>query len=295
MNEDQSTVVYQFLTYLTVEKQYAPTTIASYKRDLDSFFSHQGSRDLHAISADDINRFIALLNQKGQAASSIGRLLSCLRSFFKYSIREGHINSNPASLVQNPKGRSRLPRTLDVDQMNALLTVKAETPIEKRDLAMWELLYSAGLRLAELININISDLDLSEGVVYVTGKGNKERFAPIGSKASEAIQNWLDSRESSQSEDPLFTTMKGKRLTPRAVQYRLKSYGVKHMGSDGLHPHMFRHSFATHMLESSSDLRAVQDLLGHENISTTQVYTHLDMSYMTKVYNESHPRANRKK
>lgn len=295
MSKEQSTVVSEFLTFLTVEKQYAPTTISAYGRDLKSFFDFQRGKDPKSIDADDIKRFVAELNQDGLAASSIGRLLSCLRSFFNFAIREGHCTTNPAALVQNPKGKSRLPRTLDVDQMNALLTAKAETPIEKRDLAIWELLYSAGLRLAELVNIDIADLDLKEGLVCVTGKGNKSRFVPVGSKATTAITNWLSSRGVYDTSDPLFTSMQGRRLTPRAVQYRLKSYGAKQMGTDGLYPHMFRHSFATHMLESSGDLRAVQELLGHENISTTQVYTHLDMSYMTKVYNASHPRANRKK
>ena len=283
--------VESFLTYLKIEKDYSPATLAAYERDLNTFVAAQDN--LLAASPDDIKRFVARLNQKGLASSSISRTLSCLRSFYRYGVREGWCDANPAAVVRNPKGKSRLPRTLDVDQLNYLLDAEPESDIELRDRAMFELMYSGGLRLQELVGININDVDLNSGVVQVLGKGQKSRLAPIGTAARDAIQAWLRARDRFDASDPLFTSKSGKRLTPRSVQGRLKTYGVKRLGSSGLHPHMLRHSFATHLLESSGDLRAVQELLGHENISTTQIYTHLDAGYLAKVYDRAHPRAKR--
>ncbi len=280
-----------FLAYLRIEKEYSPATIEAYERDLTKFCVEQ--QDVLSATPDNVKQFIARLNRKGLAASSISRTLSCLRSFYRYAIREGWCTSNPAEVIRNPKGSSRLPKTLDVDQMNYLLDVEPQTRLEKRDRAMFELMYSGGIRLQELVGIDIKDVDLKEGLVHVTGKGNKARLAPIGRGAKKAINTWLGVRGRFDLSDPLFTSNQGKRLSPRSVQTRLKAYGVKLLGSSGLHPHMLRHSFATHMLESSGDLRAVQELLGHENISTTQVYTHLDSGYLAKVYEKAHPRAKR--
>ncbi len=281
----------EFLTYLRIEKEYSIATLSAYERDLRLFCAEQD--DILSATPNSVKRFIARLNQKGLAASSISRVLSCLRSFYRYAIREGLCTVNPAAVIRNPKGKSRLPKTLDVDQVNYLLDVEPKTPLEKRDRAMFELMYSGGIRLQELVGIDIKDVDLNEGLVHVIGKGNKARFAPIGRAANKAIHDWLATRGPFEMSDPLFTTLKGKRLSPRSVQTRLKRYGVKELGSSGLHPHMLRHSFATHLLESSGDLRAVQELLGHENISTTQVYTHLDSGYLAKVYERAHPRAKR--
>ena len=281
----------EFLTYLRIEKEYSVATLSAYERDLRLFCSEQG--DVLAATPNSVKRFIARLSQKGLAASSISRVLSCLRSFYRYAVREGWCTANPASVIRNPKGKSRLPKALDVDQINYLLDIEPQSQLEKRDRAMFELMYSSGIRLQELVGIDIKDVDLNEGLVHVIGKGNKARLAPIGRAANKAIQDWLATRGAFELGDPLFTTMKGKRLSPRTVQTRLRAYGVKQLGSSGLHPHMLRHSFATHLLESSGDLRAVQELLGHENISTTQVYTHLDSGYLAKVYERAHPRAKR--
>ncbi|MCY4094382.1 MAG: tyrosine recombinase XerC [Gammaproteobacteria bacterium] len=281
----------EFLTYLRIEKEYSVATAAAYERDLRKFCA--GQEDVLSATPNDIKQFIARLNRQGLAASSISRTLSCLRSFYRFTIREGWCTNNPAEVIRNPKGQSRLPKILDVDQMNYLLDVEPETRLEKRDRAMFELMYSGGIRLQELVGIDIKDVDLKDGLVHVVGKGNKARLAPIGRAAKKAIKTWLGTRGRFELSDPLFTSNRGKRLTPRAVQTRLKAYGVKQLGSSGLHPHMLRHSFATHMLESSGDLRAVQELLGHENISTTQVYTHLDSGYLAKVYEKAHPRAKR--
>ncbi len=280
-----------FLAYLKIEKSYSDATLKAYERDLRSFAMVQP--DLLSTEPNDIKRFIASLNREGLAASSISRVLSCLRSFFRYALREGWCAKNPAAVVRNPKGKTRLPKVLNVDQLNRALDSEARSDLEKRDLAMYELMYSAGLRLAELVAIDIKDLDLHEKCVHVVGKGNKERIAPVGKAAIVAIQSWLSVRGTFSPGDPLFTTTHGRRLSPRSVQIRLKAFGVKHFGSSGLHPHMLRHSFATHMLESSGDLRAVQELLGHENISTTQIYTHLDAGYLARVYARAHPRAKR--
>ena len=281
----------EFLTHLRVEKEYSVATLTAYERDLKLFCGSQ--KEVLTATPQSVKRFIAGLNQKGLAASSIGRVLSCLRSFYRYAIREGLCTVNPAAVIRNPKGKSRLPKTLDVDQINYLLDIEPKTRLEKRDRAMFELMYSGGIRLQELVGIDVKDVDLKEGLVHVLGKGNKERLAPIGRAANKAIHDWLRTRGQFELSDPLFTSVKGNRLSPRSVQQRLKAYGVKQLGSSSLYPHMLRHSFATHMLESSGDLRAVQELLGHENISTTQIYTHLDSGYLAKIYERAHPRAKR--
>lgn len=281
----------EFLTYLKVEKGYALATLTAYERDLRLFCNEQD--DILSATPNGVKRFIARLSQNGLAASSISRVLSCLRSFYRYAIREGWCAVNPALVIRNPKGSSRLPKTLDVDQINYLLDVEPQTRLEKRDRAMFELMYSGGIRLQELVGIDIKDVDLNEGLVHVLGKGDKARLAPIGKAANKAIRDWLRTRAQFEMSDPLFTSTKGNRLSPRSVQQRLKAFGVKRLGSSGLYPHMLRHSFATHVLESSGDLRAVQELLGHENISTTQVYTHLDSGYLSKIYERAHPRAKR--
>ena len=281
-----------FIDHLKFEKNFSSATITAYQRDLRSFVgSHP---NILQASSDDIKKFIADLNRRGQGPSSIARLLSCLRSFYRYALREGLCAVNPAAVVRNPKGRSRLPKTLDVDQVNYLLNERPESDLEVRDCAMFELMYSSGIRLKELVGLNVNDVDLNEGFVHVLGKGNKERIAPVGRAAIEAIRVWLATRKSLDLTSPLFTSRLRQRLSPRSVQLRLKKFSMQRIGTNGVNPHMLRHSFATHMLESSGDLRAVQTMLGHENIGTTQVYTHLDAGYLAKVYAQAHPRAKRK-
>jgi len=229
-------------------------------------------------------------------------VLSSLRSFFRFLERHGDITEDPTIGNRAPKTRSRLPGTLDTDQASQLFHFEAKTPQEKRDLAMAELLYGSGLRLSELTGANLGDLDLDTGFMTVRGKGSKTRQVPLGSHCVQAIRRWLAAREDiplpapgrEAAATPLFTGRPGSRISPRTVQLRLKKLSVRQLGSDQLHPHMLRHSFASHLLESSSDLRAVQELLGHSDISTTQIYTHLDFQHLARVYDAAHPRAQRR-
>ena len=231
------------------------------------------------------------------SGKTIQRELSSLRSLFNYLLREGLAENNPAQGIKAPKVKRKLPATLDIDQLSSLLDVTDDNPLSLRDLAILELLYSSGLRLAELVSINLQDIDLKSAQLEVTGKGAKTRQVPIGRKAIEALQQWIKVRGNiaKPEEQALFVSKLGKRIHPRTIQQRLKQWALKHGASRSVHPHLLRHSFASHMLESSGDLRAVQELLGHADISTTQIYTHLDFQHLANVYDKAHPRARRKK
>jgi integrase/recombinase XerC len=218
-----------------------------------------------------------------------------VRRFFEYLRRLGEIDINPATAVSGPKQERRLPKALDADLSSRLFDSPAETPRDKRDAAMLELFYGSGLRLAELVSLNVGDLDLDEAMVTVLGKGSKERRVPLGSHSIRAIRTWLATRPRAGSDAPLFTGRGEGRISHRTVQNRVKAAAAKSLGSDALHPHMLRHSFASHLLESSGDLRAVQELLGHANLTTTQIYTHLDFQHLAQVYDKAHPRAQAKK
>lgn len=283
--------VERYLEYLRVERRSSPHTIVAYARDLKGFAEEVGGAPSATIGTADIRRFAARLHAGGLSPRSIARHLSSVRGLFAYLIRRGDVGANPASGVRAPKIRERLPKTLDVDQTATLFTNTAATPIEIRDRAIAELFYSSGLRLAELVGMDVRDLDLANGFATVTGKGQKVRIVPVGRSARLAIEAWLATREPLRGNDPLFTSRQGTRLSARNVQLRLKRLGQTASGNDALHPHMLRHSFASHLLESSGDLRAVQELLGHANISTTQIYTHLDFQHLAKVYDDAHPRA----
>ncbi len=222
--------------------------------------------------------------------------MSAARTFFKYLLREKHVKKNPVEAVPAPKHGKRLPENLDADRMGKLLDIPGDTPIVDRDRAILELLYSSGLRLAELVDLNLGDVDERDATVRVTGKGNKDRILPVGRKALEALARWQKSRVqmADNDEQALFVSNRGQRLSPRSVQARV-NYWAKRQGIDSkVYPHLFRHSFATHLLESSHDLRGVQELLGHSNISTTQVYTHLDFQHLAQIYDKTHPRARKK-
>jgi integrase/recombinase XerC len=224
-------------------------------------------------------------------------MLSAIRSFYQYLIRQGLADNNPAQAVQAPKAEKRLPSTLDVDQMNALLDhTEPNTFVATRDRAIMELFYSSGLRLAELAELNLRDIDFGDQLVHVTGKGQKDRVCPVGSQAIKALQDWLAKRDQTGFFDQpaVFITQQGRRLGVRSIQKRLSFWGKKHGISDHVHPHRLRHAFASHMLESSGDLRAVQELLGHADISTTQIYTHVDFQHLAKVYDSAHPRAKKR-
>lgn len=287
-----------FLDHLRIERRLSPRTLEAYRHDLISLDQHRAARELPGwdrLDTQHLRHFIASQHQQGLAPRSLQRLLSAIRSFYRFLQREGRAQQNPALDLRAPKAARPLPRTLDADLAAQLLDSPGEDDwLGRRDQAMLELFYSSGLRLSELAGLDVSDLDLSQGEVRVTGKGNKTRVLPVGRQARRALRDWLSVRPAnSDSAQPLFVSQRGSALTPRAIQLRLRRHGVERIGQH-LHPHMLRHSFASHMLESSGDLRAVQELLGHADISTTQIYTHLDFQHLAQVYDQAHPRAKRK-
>ncbi len=237
--------------------------------------------------------YVAARHRKGLGGRSLQRELSAVRSFFNYLHREGEIKNNPVIGVSAPKTSRKLPTPLDVDEMAQLLNVSRDTPMAVRDWAMMELMYSAGLRLAELVSLNIDSIDLADNSVPVSGKGSKTRIVPIGRFAKESLKQWLKERgqKANPDETALFISSRGTRISTRAVQQRMKQWGITQGIDSPVHPHRLRHSFASHLLESSGDLRAVQELLGHADISTTQIYTHIDFQHLAKVYDAAHPRA----
>jgi integrase/recombinase XerC len=287
-----------YLEHLRSERQLSVHTLDGYSRDLSKLLAYCEREQLTAWSALDtqrLRRLVARLNLEGQSSRSLARLLSATRGLYRYLIREGHCLSDPASGLSPPKGERRLPRTLDTDRAAQLLDGALEDDfIALRDQAMLELFYSSGLRLSELVSLNLDGLDLPAGLVRVLGKGNKTRELPIGRMARQAMEQWLPMRALARPADgAVFISQQGRRIGPRAVQLRVRQAGERELGQH-LHPHMLRHSFASHMLESSQDLRAVQELLGHADIATTQVYTHLDFQHLATVYDKAHPRAKRK-
>lgn len=289
-----------YLAHLAQERCLAVLTIEHYRRDLDAFvafYETQRLSDWNAVTVQHIRAFIAEGHRAGLSGRSLQRRLSALRGFFQYLIREGRIEQNPAQLVRAPKSLRSLPRTLDADQAARLLDQAPQDVLEARDHAMLELFYSSGLRLAELVKLRLNDLDLADASVRVTGKGGKTRLLPVGRYARSALERWLELRSqlAAADEATLFVGRRGQALTPRAVQRRLSRWALKYGAEAHLHPHLLRHSFASHLLESSGDLRAVQELLGHADIATTQIYTHLDFQHLAKVYDAAHPRAKRRR
>lgn len=289
----------QFLTYLRDVRQLSPHTLSNYGRDLASLLDWCGQQKIGSaaeVTTGDIRQYASLLHRRGLAGSSIQRKLSAIRSFYNHlgRQRDGGIEHNPANGIQAPKQARRLPKTLDVDQVSRFLQPQSDDPLELRDLAMAELFYSSGLRLSELASLNLDDIDVRSALVTVVGKGSRARTVPVGSAALTAIAAWRKQRIAPEVELALFTSQRGQRISVRNIQARLKILGRRSGMPQDIHPHMLRHSFASHMLESSGDLRAVQELLGHSNISTTQIYTHLDFQHLAKVYDKAHPRAKRR-
>ncbi|BAP81451.1 site-specific tyrosine recombinase XerC [Pseudomonas sp. MT-1] len=287
-----------YFEHLRTERQVSPHTLDGYRRDLVkvlSFCEKQRLPEWGQLKSPHVRQLIAEQHRHGQSGRSLARLLSSLRGLYRYLNQEGRCAHDPAAGISAPKGERRLPRLLDTDRAMQLLDGGVEDDfIGHRDQAMLELFYSSGLRLAELVGLNLDQLDLPAGLVQVQGKGNKARVLPVGRKAREALEAWLPVRALSNPPDgAVFVSQQGRRLGPRAVQLRVRQAGVRELGQH-LHPHMLRHSFASHMLESSQDLRSVQELLGHANIGTTQIYTHLDFQHLAKVYDQAHPRAKRK-
>ncbi len=289
----------QFLDYLRLERGLSPRTIKAYQRDLDLLFDHLTQHDVSSLSAvtdHDVRSLVARLHRGGQGARSLQRLLSAIRSFYRWLMKEGLVRSNPALSVRAPKQARKLPATLDADTVTRLLGFAADTTLAKRDKAMMELFYSSGLRLSELQGLTWSQLDPGSGMLTVTGKGNKTRMVPFGRIAAAALIEWRKVRlELTQFDEPaIFVSRSGKPLSTRSIQARIRHWARKQGLPQNVYPHLLRHSFASHMLESSGDLRAVQELLGHSDISTTQVYTHLDFQHLARVYDQAHPRAKKK-
>jgi integrase/recombinase XerC len=285
-----------YLSHLQHERRLSPLTAENYARDIAALFRLAGDTPLNALQIHQIRRFIAQLHATGLGSRTLARTLSAWRGFYTYLGRTHGFSHNPCAGLKAPKAPKILPQALSPEQAAHLMEVPPDDALAMRDRAMLELFYSSGLRLAELVGSNPEDFDLATGEVRVTGKGGKTRIVPLGRLATEAIQAWLAQRALlvRAGENALFVGKSGKRLTPRAVQLRLKQWGVKLGLNANVHPHVLRHSFATHVLQSSGDLRAVQEMLGHANISTTQVYTHLDFQHLAKVYDAAHPRAKKK-
>ncbi len=287
-----------YLEHLRSERQVSSHTLSGYGQDLaklHTFCTEEGLANWAELETPRLRRLIGRLHKQGNSSRSLARLLSATRGLYRYLMREGLCERDPASGLTPPKGERRLPKTLDADRTAQLLDGALEDDfIARRDQAMLELFYSSGLRLSELVSLNLDGLDLPAGLVRVIGKGNKTRELPIGRMAREAMAQWLPLRALANPADgAVFISQQGRRIGPRAVQLRVRQAGVRELGQH-LHPHMLRHSFASHMLESSQDLRAVQELLGHADIATTQVYTHLDFQHLANVYDQAHPRAKRK-
>ncbi|MCM0614286.1 tyrosine recombinase XerC [Marinobacter sediminum] len=287
-----------FIRHLASEKRHSPRTCDSYQRDLTrlaAWLWHDQCGEWRKVSSHDLRRYVATLSREGLGGRSIARHLSSSRRFYQFLLRERLATDNPALDIRAPKSGRRLPKVADVDQLSHLLDASPDDPLEVRDLCMFELMYSSGLRLSELAGLNLDSVDPKGGEIRVLGKGSKERILPVGSKALAALKAWLPLRTAlaPEPEQALFVSRRGDRLSRRSIQARLSRWGVAKGADQKMHPHMLRHSFASHMLESSGDLRAVQELLGHADIATTQVYTHLDFQHLARVYDQSHPRARR--
>ena len=288
-----------FLQRLATERRLSPHTVAAYTRDLTALFEfceREGVSDFKALDSFAVRRFAAESHRKGLGARSVARRLSAVRTFLNFLIETGVVKSNVGVHVQAPKPPRRLPATLDADQVASLLAISGDDPLTLRDRAMLELFYSSGLRLAELVSLDLGDVDTADRTVRVVGKGSKARVVPVGKQALAALHDWLAVRSelARAGEMAMFLSRRGTRVSPRTVQQRVNDWARKQAVPTGVHPHMLRHSFATHVLESSRDLRAVQEMLGHASLSTTQIYTHLDFQHLAQVYDQAHPRARRR-
>ncbi len=291
--------VERYLTMLEQERRASPHTLRAYRRDLQRvilYCRRGGINRWQALNDKALRLYVSERRQAGLSARSLQRELSALRGLFDYLLKTRAVEDNPVRRVRPPKSPRALPAVLNIDEISALLDVTPASALEVRDRAMWELLYSSGLRLSELVALDVGDLWLDRALVRVrAGKGGKDRVLPVGRCAREAMGAWLGIRETwaDPQETALFVNRQGKRMSGRGVQWRLTQWGRRLGFGRPLHPHLIRHSFASHLLEASGDLRAVQELLGHADIATTQIYTHLDFQYLAKVYDQAHPRAKR--
>lgn len=295
-----------FLAQLAGERQLSVHTVDNYRRDIERFVQwYENAAETKTIDRRTVQHYVGFLHRKKHSPATIGRHLSALRQFFDYLIQQQRLQHNPASDVKAPKKAKTLPKALPVDEINQLLDNPEQyfdlsKPLQVRDYAIIELLYASGVRVAELAALNVSDLDLQQQSAVVLGKGNKERLIQIGSKAKIALSRWLAVRDSllndeTASQTALFLNQRGGRLSVRGIQYQIRALGKRFNLNLNLHPHMMRHSFGSHLLQSGADLRTVQELLGHSDIASTQIYTHLDFQHLAVVYDQAHPRAKKNK
>ncbi len=286
-----------FLAYLGVERRMSAHTLDAYERDLtalQAWASVQGIGAVADLDAQQLRAFVAAEHRRGLSAKSLQRRLSACRSYYQWLLKHARIDANPAAALRAPKAPRKLPQVLDADEASRLVEVPTDAPLGLRDRALLELFYSSGLRLSELCALRWQDLDLDGGLVTVLGKGSKQRIVPVGSHARAALREW-QGQQAPTREAPVFPGRGGGLISQRAVQIRIKQLAQRQGLFKHVHPHMLRHSFASHILESSGDLRGVQELLGHADIATTQIYTHLDFQHLAKVYDAAHPRARRRK
>jgi len=300
MDSNQWQLAEDFLRHLRTERRLSQHTVAAYRRDLiclQKFCDKQEIPSWGEMRVHNLRRYAATEFASGLSPRSVQRRLSGARMFMRYLIRENHIKSNPVVEVTAPKAAKRLPDTLDAEQMALLMKISGDEPVDRRDRAIMELLYSSGLRLAELVSLEFESIDRDQGTVRVLGKGGKERIVPVGRYALQAVSDWRQVRANmaNAEESALFVGTRGGRISPRSVQAMVKRRAAEAGLPQRVHPHLFRHTFATHLLESSGDLRGVQEMLGHADISTTQIYTHLDFQHLAQIYDKAHPRAQRAK
>lgn len=290
-----SAAIGAFLVHLR-SRRYSPATVTTYAFDLAHLLERVGEADPATLTGHAIRRALAGIHARGTAPKTLARTLSAWRSFFNWLARQDRIAANPCLGLRPPKGEKRLPNALSVDEMARLLEPEAEDTVwHRRDAAMFELMYSSGLRRAELISLDLGQVDMTEAEVRVVGKGGKARIVPVGSRALAALERWLAVRDTVARNTPaLFVGARGRRIAPGVLTQALKKLALRQGVSAHVHPHALRHSFASHVLQSSGDLRAVQEMLGHASLSTTQVYTHLDFQHLANVYDQAHPRAKKK-
>jgi integrase/recombinase XerC len=298
--EPGASVLEPFIDHLRYERRLSPRTLKAYRDDLEAYLSwldEQGLADPRRADSGHVRGYAAARHRRGLSPKSLQRALSAIRAWYRYLLREGQAEVNPADAVQAPKARRRLPQTLDADQTARLVALPGDGDLDLRDRAIMELFYSSGLRLSELLALDVGDLPPEGELLQVTGKGGKTRLLPVGRFAREALTAWLAVRPQLAGADQpaLFVSQRGTRLSARSVEARIRKRAIEQGMPIHVHPHMPRHSFASHLLESSADLRAVQELLGHADIGTTQIYTHLDFQHLAQVYDQAHPRARRKR
>ena len=292
---DNKSYIDNYIEYIKFEKRLSSNTIKNYLRDISLLKKQSPNKDFKSYKVEDIRHSVSVFHQQGINGKSLSRMLSSWRGFFDFLTNRYKFKQNPVIGIKAPKSKKTLPQTLSIDQVMKLINITDNSLLGIRDHAVMELFYSSGLRLSELVNIKLQEINTDDNTATITGKGDKTRVVPIGEYAMKALNSWLIEREKIKninSENKfVFLSKKGLPLGTRSIQYRLKYWARKQGIPENIHPHLLRHSFASHILQSSQDLRAVQELLGHANISTTQIYTHLDYQHLSKIYDKAHPRA----